>query len=288
MPKGEEIYTDQHGRIKVQFYWDREGQANEQTSCWIRVNQPVAGIQWGGIALPRIGQEVIIDFEHGDPDRPVMTGRVYNGQNKPPYPVDDGQFEQVKNGQQVFFTAPLSQVEHGYGQANELLNAFGTDYAPDAEYTMLLMDRSKLAKLGDTESIIPTFDNLNKMIAENPNIGIDPDIAKQVLNSDFAPKYEAFSKAAQSDGIDLSDPNDAKLFASKMGFSAEETTLLMKRHEIAKDISAWDIFQGNGMTRDTNFNYPVDGPVEVFTLDRNPLDLGYLESEGALTRIKLN
>ena len=84
-PGGEEIYTDQHGRIKVQFYWDREGQANEQTSCWLRVNQPIAGIQWGGIALPRIGQEVIVDFEHGDPDRPVMTGRVYNGQNLPPY-----------------------------------------------------------------------------------------------------------------------------------------------------------------------------------------------------------
>ncbi|MEE2730537.1 MAG: type VI secretion system tip protein TssI/VgrG [Pseudomonadota bacterium] len=86
-PKGEEIYTDQHGRIKVQFYWDREGQANERTSCWLRVNQPIAGIQWGGISLPRIGQEVIVDFEHGDPDRPVMTGRVYNGQNLPPYPL---------------------------------------------------------------------------------------------------------------------------------------------------------------------------------------------------------
>jgi len=84
-PKGEEIYTDRYGRIKAQFYWDREGQGNENTSCWIRVNQPMAGVQWGGIALPRIGQEVIIEFEHGDPDRPVMTGRVYNGQNLPPY-----------------------------------------------------------------------------------------------------------------------------------------------------------------------------------------------------------
>ena len=88
-PNGEEIYTDNQGRIKVQFYWDREGKANEQTSCWIRVNQPIAGLQWGGIALPRIGQEVIIEFEHGDPDRPVMTGRVYNAQNKPPYPLPD-------------------------------------------------------------------------------------------------------------------------------------------------------------------------------------------------------
>ena len=84
-PAGEDIYTDKYGRIKVQFFWDREGQANETTSCWLRVNQPVAGLQWGGISLPRIGQEVIVEFEHGDPDRPVMIGRVYNDQNKPPY-----------------------------------------------------------------------------------------------------------------------------------------------------------------------------------------------------------
>lgn len=86
-PKGEEIYTDQHGRIKVQFHWDREAQADETTSCWVRVNQPVAGVQWGGVTIPRIGQEVIIEFEHGDPDRPIMVGRVYNGQNLPPYPL---------------------------------------------------------------------------------------------------------------------------------------------------------------------------------------------------------
>lgn len=86
-PQGEDIYTDQHGRIKVQFHWDREGQADARTSCWVRVNQPLAGIQWGGIAIPRIGQEVIIEFEHGDPDRPIMIGRVYNGQNLPPYPL---------------------------------------------------------------------------------------------------------------------------------------------------------------------------------------------------------
>lgn len=86
-PKGEEIYTDQHGRIKVQFHWDREGQADDTTSCWVRVNQPVSGIQWGGISIPRVGQEVIVEFEHGDPDRPIVVGRVYNGQSQPPYPL---------------------------------------------------------------------------------------------------------------------------------------------------------------------------------------------------------
>ncbi len=84
-PSGEEIYTDEHGRVKVQFHWDREGQNNEQSSCWIRVSQGWAGVQWGSMHIPRIGQEVIVDFIEGDPDRPIITGRVYHARNKPPY-----------------------------------------------------------------------------------------------------------------------------------------------------------------------------------------------------------
>ena len=84
-PKGEEIFTDKHGRVKVQFHWDRLGRRNENSSCWIRVSQPWAGTGFGGITIPRIGQEVIVDFLEGDPDRPIITGRVYNGSSKPPY-----------------------------------------------------------------------------------------------------------------------------------------------------------------------------------------------------------
>jgi type VI secretion system secreted protein VgrG len=87
---GDEIYTDQHGRVKVQFHWDREGKRNEESSCWIRVSQPWAGKNWGTVAIPRIGQEVIVDFLEGDPDRPIITGRVYNGQQIPPYGLPAG------------------------------------------------------------------------------------------------------------------------------------------------------------------------------------------------------
>ncbi|MDA8138786.1 MAG: type VI secretion system tip protein TssI/VgrG [Desulfobacteraceae bacterium] len=88
-PAGQEIYTDAHGRVKVQFHWDREGQKNEKSSCWLRVSQNWAGAAWGSIFLPRIGQEVIVDFLEGDPDRPIITGRVYNGDNLPPYGLPD-------------------------------------------------------------------------------------------------------------------------------------------------------------------------------------------------------
>ena len=84
-PSGEEIWTDKYGRIKVQFHWDQEGQRNENSSCWIRVNQAWAGQGWGHISIPRIGQEVIISFVNGDPDLPMVTGAVYNSQQTVPY-----------------------------------------------------------------------------------------------------------------------------------------------------------------------------------------------------------
>ncbi|OEC48923.1 type VI secretion system tip protein TssI/VgrG, partial [Pseudomonas sp. ENNP23] len=84
-PKGEEIWTDQYGRVKVHFYWDRHDQSNENSSCWIRVSQSWAGKNWGHIQIPRIGQEVIVSFLEGDPDRPIITGRVYNAEQTVPY-----------------------------------------------------------------------------------------------------------------------------------------------------------------------------------------------------------
>lgn len=83
-PAGEEIFTDEHGRIKVQFHWDREGNHDDRSSCWIRVSQAWAGPGWGALYLPRIGQEVVVEFLEGDPDRPIVTGAVYNGANPPP------------------------------------------------------------------------------------------------------------------------------------------------------------------------------------------------------------
>jgi len=84
-PKGEEIYPDKYGRVKLQFHWDRYGKADENSSCWIRVSSEWAGKKWGAISLPRIGQEVIVEFLEGDPDRPLITGRVYNAEAMPPY-----------------------------------------------------------------------------------------------------------------------------------------------------------------------------------------------------------
>lgn len=99
-PGGQEIFTDKYGRIKVQFHWDREGKYDSDSSCWCRVGQVWAGKRWGASFWPRIGQEVIVTFEEGDPDRPIVVGSVYNADQMPPY-LGDGLDSKHKNDNKV-------------------------------------------------------------------------------------------------------------------------------------------------------------------------------------------
>jgi len=122
---GEEIWTDQYGRIKVQFHWDRVGKEDEKSSCWVRVAQSWSGKRWGSMFIPRIGMEVVVEFLEGDPDRPLVTGCVYNSDMIPPYGLPGNQtrstiksnsskggngfnelrFEDKKGSEQVFIHA---------------------------------------------------------------------------------------------------------------------------------------------------------------------------------------
>lgn len=88
-PEGEEVYVDEDARIRIQFHWDRLGEKNELSTCWVRCAMPWTGKNWGMIAIPRIGYEVVVQFEEGNPDRPIVTGMLYNGENKPPYALPE-------------------------------------------------------------------------------------------------------------------------------------------------------------------------------------------------------
>ena len=133
-PKAEEIHTDKHGRVKVKFFWDRRSdeKGDGNMSCWIRVSQNWAGGKWGAMHIPRVGQEVIVNFLDGDPDRPIITGRVYHGKNLPPYDLpaektkstiksdstkDGGgsyneiRFEDLKGSEEIFTHAAKDQNE---------------------------------------------------------------------------------------------------------------------------------------------------------------------------------
>ncbi|SHO54702.1 type VI secretion system Vgr family protein [Vibrio quintilis] len=94
-PDGEEIYCDEHGRVKLHFPWDRESEMNDQSSCWVRVSQGWAGGQYGMMAIPRIGHEVIVSFLNGDPDQPIVTGRTYHASNTPPYTLPEAKTKTV-------------------------------------------------------------------------------------------------------------------------------------------------------------------------------------------------
>ncbi len=94
-PPGEDIYTDKFGRVKVQFHWDRYGKKDDKSSCWIRVSQNWGGKGWGGMFIPHVKQEVIVQFLEGDPDNPLITGRVYNAENMPPVELPAGKTQSI-------------------------------------------------------------------------------------------------------------------------------------------------------------------------------------------------
>ncbi|ELV8729230.1 type VI secretion system tip protein VgrG [Vibrio fluvialis] len=94
-PEGEEIFCDEHGRVKLHFPWDRYSNGDEHSSCWVRVSQGWAGSQYGMIAIPRIGHEVIVSFLNGDPDQPIVTGRTYHATNTAPYTLPDNKTKTV-------------------------------------------------------------------------------------------------------------------------------------------------------------------------------------------------
>jgi type VI secretion system secreted protein VgrG len=140
---GLEIDVDAHGRVIVQFHWDREGRRDASSSCRVRVAQGWAGKGWGAVAHPRVGQEVIVEFVDGDPDRPLITGRVYNAEQTPPYPLP----AQASRSGVVSRSTPGG----GPGQGNEL--CFEDKRGSELLYVQAERDRSTLTKGDDTQRV---------------------------------------------------------------------------------------------------------------------------------------
>ncbi len=172
-PSDEEIYTDEHGRVKVQFHWDRVGENDENSSCWIRVSQSMAGNGWGALFLPRIGHEVVVDFIEGDPDRPIITGQVYHGNNMPPYPLpaektkstfksnsspygggyNEIRFEDKKGEEQLFIHAEYNQ---DIRTENDLIEWVGNE-------SHLIVVQDQLEKTEGTKHLTVSGDHNEKV-----------------------------------------------------------------------------------------------------------------------------
>jgi type VI secretion system secreted protein VgrG len=189
---GDEIFTDKYGRIKVQFPWDRQGQNNADSSCWIRVATPWGGTQWGMVHIPRVGQEVVVAFEEGDPDRPIVVGSVYNAQEMPPYTLPDNmtqsgylgrssksgtsdnfnqlRFEDKKDSEEIYFHA--EKDFNRYVENNDTLKV-GFDKKDKGDQTIQVFNNQSLSvgagttNADDGSQTITVFNNQSLTVGDS-------------------------------------------------------------------------------------------------------------------------
>ena len=221
-PAGEEIHVDEHGRVKVQFHWDRQGAHDDGSSCWVRVSQAWAGSGFGAMFIPRIGHEVIVDFLEGNPDRPIITGRIYTGMNAPPYPLPD---EKTKS-------TIKSESSPGGGGSNELRfeDAKGSEeiYLHGQKDWTIVIENDKSQTIGHDESLSVGNDR-TKSVGHDQRESIGNDKAIQVSNN----HTEAIgTNMTISIGANLSETVGANATHS-IGATLTETIGATKHEEVA-------------------------------------------------------
>lgn len=228
-PGGEEIYTDEYSRVKVQFHWDREGSSDENSSCFVRVSSVWAGANWGFIQIPRIGQEVIVDFIEGDPDQPIITGRVYNAEQMPPYTLPDNmtqsgwksnsspggggfneiRFEDKKGEEEVYLQAEKDNTILVKNDRNELVQNDESVRIDGFDKHSVGKDLDELVELNKTTHVIKNRtvdidDNETLTIGDNrkQTVGINEDIkigANQTITVGNNQKIDV--KASQQESV---------------------------------------------------------------------------------------
>ena len=228
-PAGEEIYIDEYGRIKVQFIWDREGKKDENSSCFLRVMQTWAGNGWGASFIPRIGHEVIVTFLDGDPDRPIVTGTVYNGTNKPPYPsktqsgikthstkggtaanYNEIRFEDKKGAEQVYIHAEKNMDTMVENDETLTVDHDRTKTIKHDENSTIENDRNKTVNHDQSEKIknnktISVGNNHNESIDSNMTIHVEKDLKESVSGNYLENVTKDYSLHAKTITMDADD-----------------------------------------------------------------------------------
>ncbi|WP_248465069.1 type VI secretion system tip protein VgrG [Pectobacterium versatile] len=200
-PAGEEIYCDEYGRIKLQFPWDRYGSSNDQSSCWVRVSQGWAGGQYGLIAIPRIGHEVIVSFLEGDPDQPIVTGRTFHATNPSPYPLpanktrtsirtsthkgagfNELRFEDQSGQEEVFIHAQKDMNTVVLNNRTTCVTADHTESIGGNQAVSVVKDQS--TEIQGQQSIAVTK-NRNTVVDDNDSLQVKNNIAIQSQKGDI-------------------------------------------------------------------------------------------------------
>jgi len=228
-PKGEEIYIDEYGRIKVQFIWDREGKKDENTTCFIRVVQSWAGNKWGSSFIPRIGHEVIVDFIDGDPDKPLVTGSVYNGKNKPVYSsktqsgiktrstknataenYNELRFEDKKGGEQIYVHAEKNMDTRVENDETLTVDNDRTKTIKHDENSTIDNDKNKTVNNNQTEKIkvdktITVGGDHQETVKSNMTIHVDKDLKESVSGEYTEHVTKDYSLHAKTITMDADD-----------------------------------------------------------------------------------
>lgn len=237
-PADEEIHTDKYGRIKVQFHWDRLGGNNENSSCWMRVGQLWAGPAWGSMFIPRIGQEVIVDFLEGDPDRPIVVGCVYNARNMPPYQLpgnktkstiksnsskggggfNEIRFEDLKGSEEIYI--------HGQKDENIVIENDKTQSVGHDESLSIGNDRSK--DVGRDETITLGRD-ISLTVGRNRTETVEADHTESIgKNMSLTVSDDVSIQVGKSHQVDISEDHienvgkNYTLNAKKITLKAED------------------------------------------------------------------
>ncbi len=239
-PKGEEIHTDEFGRIKVQFHWDREGKNNEKSTCFIHVVQPWAGAGWGTSFVPRIGMEVIVNFIDGDPDRPVITGSIYNGDNAPPFSsktqsgirtrstkkgtasnCNEFRFDDLKGSEQVFIHAEKNMDTEVENDETLSVDNDRTKTIKHDENSTIENDRNKTVNNNQTETIAKnkTIDvgvNHKENIKKDMTIDVGGDLKESVKGKYLESVTKEYGLQAKSITMQADDEITLKTGSAKI------------------------------------------------------------------------
>jgi type VI secretion system secreted protein VgrG len=267
-PSGEEIHTDEFGRVRVHFHWDRESRMDQNSSCWIHVSQPWGGTGYGGVNLPRIGQEVLVDFLGGDPDRPVVVGRVYTNLQKVPYALPDNRTQSGWKSNSTHQTGGYNEIMFEDASGQELLRMQAEKdlhklVKHDEEH---VVGRDRSRQVNRNESILVGNDRSKQVtqtervtVGQNQNISVGVNRTAQIGNNDttivgvrhlvmISPPGEASPSTSSS--ITMTD----KKIVLDTGAGA---TITMDRDKIS--IVADDLVEIWGKKRGVNLHAPAPG-----------------------------
>ena len=245
-PSGEEIHTDEHGRVKVQFHWDRKGRRDDKSSCWVRVSQPWGGESWGGMFIPRIGQEVVVDFIEGDPDRPLITGRVYNATSPPPYTLPD---EKTKSSLRTS-TSP------GGAGFNEL--RFEDKQGAEQVFMHSQRNMDVHVKNDSMENILQ---DRHQSIGRDQNEKVSRD--KSLKVNRHSQEHIGGDLKLLVGGVDGPGHQDIHIKASRKELVDADSHLTVAGHRLEHVGGTWSLSLGNDLQMDVGINHALAAGQEI-------------------------